>query len=345
MPVVTMLLFLLLTHLLLHHTAWGRYLYAIGGNEEAARLSGVPVVPLKVFAYAYSGLAAGLAALVLTGRLNSAQPTAGTGFELDAIAAAVVGGTSLAGGRGTAWGTFLGALIIGVLNNGMNLLNVSAFYQLITKGIVIVLALLVDRLVREEVKRMVRKFRVLRIGVFALAAWVLALGVTLAQGAVVGLSVSTLNNPFFVALRDGALQAAQKAGIQLVVLDAQDRVDKQVADIEDIVQRRVRVLLVNPTDSAAVVPAIQRANRAGIPRHHRGPGGFRRECRLPHCLGQCGRGSHGCRVHLQLAQGPGQSGGAGGHPRDLGSSGPGPRLQRLPEGKVPGGDGGGPADS
>jgi ribose transport system permease protein len=149
-PVMVMLSFLLLTHFLLQNTALGRYLYAIGGNEEAARLSGVPVARIKVFAYAYSGLAAGLAALVLTGRLNSAQPTAGTGFELDAIAAAVVGGTSLAGGRGTAWGTFLGALIIGVLNNGMNLLNVSSFYQLIAKGAVIVLALLVDRLVRRR---------------------------------------------------------------------------------------------------------------------------------------------------------------------------------------------------
>ncbi len=147
---MVMLSFLLLTHLLLQNTALGRYLYAIGGNEEAARLSGVPVARIKVFAYAYSGLAAGLAALVLTGRLNSAQPTAGTGFELDAIAAAVVGGTSLAGGRGTAWGTFLGALIIGALNNGMNLLNVSSFYQLIAKGVVIVLALLVDRLVRRR---------------------------------------------------------------------------------------------------------------------------------------------------------------------------------------------------
>jgi len=149
-PVMVMLSFLLLTHLLLQNTALGRYLYAIGGNEESARLSGVPVARIKVFAYAYSGLAAGFAALVLTGRLNSAQPTAGTGFELDAIAAAVVGGTSLAGGRGTAWGTFLGALIIGVLNNGMNLLNVSSFYQLIAKGAVIVLALLVDRLVRRR---------------------------------------------------------------------------------------------------------------------------------------------------------------------------------------------------
>lgn len=96
-------------------------------------------------------------------------------------------------------------------------------------------------------------------------AMAVGLGCALAQGSQVGLSLSTLNNPFFVALRDGAQQAAQKAGVQLIVLDAQDRVDKQVSDIEDLIQRRVRVILINPTDSAAVVPAIQKANTAGIP--------------------------------------------------------------------------------
>lgn len=96
-------------------------------------------------------------------------------------------------------------------------------------------------------------------------AMAVGLGCTLAQGVQVGLSLSTLNNPFFVALRDGAQQAAQKAGVRLIVLDAQDRVDKQVSDIEDLIQRRVRVILINPTDSAAVVPAIQKANTAGIP--------------------------------------------------------------------------------
>jgi ribose transport system permease protein len=119
----------------------------VGGNEEAARLSGIPIVSVKLFTYAYSGLAAALGGLVLTGRLNSAQPTAGSGFELDAIAAAVVGGASLSGGRGGVIGSFLGAAIIGVLNNGMNLLNVSAFYQQIVKGAVILGALLIDRLV------------------------------------------------------------------------------------------------------------------------------------------------------------------------------------------------------
>ncbi|HEY4730959.1 MAG TPA: ribose ABC transporter permease, partial [Myxococcales bacterium] len=114
---------------------------------EAARLSGIPIVSVKLFTYGYSGLAAALGGLVLAGRLNSAQPTAGSGFELDAIAAAVVGGASLSGGRGGVIGSFLGAAIIGVLNNGMNLLNVSAFYQQIVKGAVILGALLIDRLV------------------------------------------------------------------------------------------------------------------------------------------------------------------------------------------------------
>ncbi|HEX7021699.1 MAG TPA: ribose ABC transporter permease [Trueperaceae bacterium] len=145
-PAWIMLAFLLLTHFILQHTALGRAVYAIGGNEEAARLSGIPIARVKLFTYAYAGLAAAVAAIVLDGRLNSAQPTAATGAELDAIAAVVVGGTSLFGGRGNAFGTLLGALIIGVLNNGMNLLGVSSFYQQIVKGGVILLALLVERL-------------------------------------------------------------------------------------------------------------------------------------------------------------------------------------------------------
>jgi ribose transport system permease protein len=146
-PIWVMVAFLSLTYFLLRFTALGRAIYAVGGNEEAARLSGIPIVSVKLFTYGYSGLASALGALVLTGRLNSAQPTAGSGFELDAIAAVVVGGTSLSGGRGGVVGSFLGAAIIGVLNNGMNLLNVSAFYQQIVKGGVILGALLVDRLV------------------------------------------------------------------------------------------------------------------------------------------------------------------------------------------------------
>lgn len=144
-PIWIMLGFLVVTHVILRYTALGRAVYAIGGNEEAARLSGIPVRRVQAFTFAYSGLAAALAAMVLTGRLNSAQPSAGTMFELDAIAAVVVGGTSLFGGRGGVFGTLVGALIIGVINNGMNLLNVPSFYQQIVKGGVILGALLIER--------------------------------------------------------------------------------------------------------------------------------------------------------------------------------------------------------
>lgn len=144
-PVWITALALLATWFLLRRTGWGRGVYALGSSENAATFAGLNVTRLKISVYAYTGLLAGLAALLLTSRLNSAQPTAGEGFELDAIAAVVVGGTSLAGGRGSVIGTLLGALIIGVLNNAMNLLNVNPFFQMIVKGAVILGALLLER--------------------------------------------------------------------------------------------------------------------------------------------------------------------------------------------------------
>jgi ribose transport system permease protein len=129
----------------LTQTRFGRYVYAVGGNETVARLSGVNVTAVKIVVYGISGLLSALAGIILTARLESAQPTAGTGYELDAIAAAVVGGTSLAGGKGTIFGTLVGALIIGVLNNALNLMDVSSYYQMVAKGAVILLAVLVDR--------------------------------------------------------------------------------------------------------------------------------------------------------------------------------------------------------
>lgn len=147
-PVLLMVLILGLTYFLLRHTPLGSYIYATGGNEEAARLSGVKVARVKSVVYLISGLYAALSGMILAGRLGSAQPNTGEGFELDAIAAVVLGGTSLMGGKGLIWGTLIGAFIIGVLNNGFNLLNVSPFYQLIAKGAVIILAVLVDQLLK-----------------------------------------------------------------------------------------------------------------------------------------------------------------------------------------------------
>nr|WP_245824134.1 ribose ABC transporter permease [Sporomusa malonica] len=144
-PVVIMALIFISAYFLLKKNQLGRYIYAIGGNEEAARLSGISTKKILVTVYTLSGLLAGLSGIILTSRLNSAQPTAGMGFELDAIAAVVLGGTSLAGGLGTIGGTLVGAMIIGVLDNGLNLLNVSSFYQQVAKGAVILLAVLLDR--------------------------------------------------------------------------------------------------------------------------------------------------------------------------------------------------------
>lgn len=128
----------------LNHTRFGRYVYALGGNESATRLSGINVDRVKVGVYAICGLLAALAGIIVTSRLSSAQPTAGMGYELDAIAAVVLGGTSLMGGKGRIMGTLIGALIIGFLNNALNLLDVSSYYQMIAKAVVILLAVLVD---------------------------------------------------------------------------------------------------------------------------------------------------------------------------------------------------------
>lgn len=129
---------------LLNHTRFGRYVYALGGNESATRLSGIDVDKVKIGVYAICGLLAAVAGIIVASRLSSAQPTAGMGYELDAIAAVVLGGTSLAGGRGRIMGTLIGALIIGFLNNALNLLDVSSYYQMIAKAVVILLAVLVD---------------------------------------------------------------------------------------------------------------------------------------------------------------------------------------------------------
>jgi ribose transport system permease protein len=129
---------------LLNHTRFGRYIYALGGNESATQLSGINVDRIKIGVYAICGALSALAGIIITSRLSSAQPTAGMGYELDAIAAVVLGGTSLAGGKGRIMGTLVGALIIGVLNNALNLLDVSSYYQMIVKAVVILLAVLVD---------------------------------------------------------------------------------------------------------------------------------------------------------------------------------------------------------
>lgn len=144
-PVIIMLVIFLILYFVLHQTAFGKQVFAIGGNEAAAYISGINVWRVKRIVYAISGVLAAVAGLLITSRLNSAQPTAGVSYEMDAIASVVLGGTSMSGGAGHIGGTLIGALIIGVLNNGLNLLGVSSFYQQIIKGIVIIIAVLLDR--------------------------------------------------------------------------------------------------------------------------------------------------------------------------------------------------------
>lgn len=151
-PVLVMVAMGLIAALVLARTYTGRAMFAIGGNEEAARLSGIDVKRRKLVVYALSGLFAAVAGIVLAARLTSAQPQAAAGYELDAIAAVVIGGASLSGGSGKVSGTLIGALILAVLRNGLNLLSVSAFWQQVATGLVIALAVLLDTLRRRSAR-------------------------------------------------------------------------------------------------------------------------------------------------------------------------------------------------
>lgn len=144
-PVVFMVIVFGIAFYVLSQTRYGRYIYALGGNEDSARLSGINTDKIKTLVYIICGAAAALSGIIVTSRIGSASPNAGVGFELDAIAAVVLGGTTLVGGEGSVVGTIIGALIIGVLNNGLNLMNVSPFYQSIIKGIVILLAVMSEK--------------------------------------------------------------------------------------------------------------------------------------------------------------------------------------------------------
>jgi len=150
MPVWISIVVIVIAAVFVRKTRTGRYIYAIGGNERAALLSGINVKRVKIVVYVLAGFLSALGGLLVTARLDSAQPNAGMGYELDSIAAVVIGGTSLNGGKGSIIGTVIGALIIGVLNNGLVLLNVSPFWQQVIKGLVILLAVVIDRMQRKE---------------------------------------------------------------------------------------------------------------------------------------------------------------------------------------------------
>ncbi|MFJ6566066.1 substrate-binding domain-containing protein [Streptomyces sp. NPDC091292] len=282
-PVLVMVAMGLVTAVVLGRTYLGRSMYAIGGNEEAARLSGLRVKRQKLAIYALSGLFAAVAGVVLASRLASAQPQAAQGYELDAIAAVVIGGASLSGGVGKASGTLIGALILAVLRNGLNLLSVSAFWQQVVIGVVIALAVLLDTLRRRTGatggtgvtgtgpsgsggRRKAATYAV----AFVCVAAVLG-GVSLVNSGSsdartkVGMSLSTLNNPFFVQMKAGAQKEAKAAGIDLTVTDAQNDASQQANQLQNFTSEGMKSIIVNPVDSDAVGPAVRSANQGDIP--------------------------------------------------------------------------------
>lgn len=143
-PIIVLIFVFVVCNIILKKTLLGRYIYAVGGNEQASRASGININQVKMAVYSIAGLLAGLAGILLTSRITTGQPNAGAGFELDAIAAAVIGGTSTSGGTGTMTGTLIGVLLIGVINNGLDLLNVTSYYQQVVMGIIIIGAVVLD---------------------------------------------------------------------------------------------------------------------------------------------------------------------------------------------------------
>ncbi|MDH6226900.1 MULTISPECIES: ABC transporter permease/substrate-binding protein [Streptomyces] len=280
-PVLVMVVLGLITALVLGRTYIGRSMYAIGGNEEAARLSGLKVKKQKLAIYALSGLFAAAAGIVLASRLSSAQPQAAQGYELDAIAAVVIGGASLAGGVGKASGTLIGALILAVLRNGLNLLSVSAFWQQVVIGVVIALAVLLDTVRRKAGATPAaaspagggnrgRQAVTYLLAAVVAAAVVAAMsflhnGSDAAARQKVGLSLSTLNNPFFVQIRQGAEQEAEKLGVDLTVTDAQNDASQQANQLQNFTSSGLSTIVVNPVDSDAAGPSVRSANKADIP--------------------------------------------------------------------------------
>ncbi|MFF3844601.1 substrate-binding domain-containing protein [Streptomyces sp. NPDC002328] len=278
-PVLVMIVMGLIAAFVLGRTYIGRSMYAIGGNEEAARLSGLRVKKQKLAIYALSGVFAAAAGIVLASRLSSAQPQAADGYELDAIAAVVIGGASLAGGTGKASGTLIGALILAVLRNGLNLLSVSAFWQQVVIGVVIALAVLLDTVRRKAGAATPAAGagggRGKQAVTYGLAAVVTAAivgatsflhgGSSASANPKVGLALSTLNNPFFVQIQSGAKAEAKKLGVDLTVTDAQNDASQQANQLQNFTSSGVDSIIVNPVDSDAAGPSVRAAGKADIP--------------------------------------------------------------------------------
>ena len=276
--IITVVLYLA-AHVVLTRTKLGRYAYAIGGNEQAAWLSGVPVGRYKVAIYAVSGVMAGVAAVLMTSRLNAASPLSGEMYELYAIAAAVIGGVSLMGGEGRVLGTLIGALIMGTLRNGLNALSVPSALEGMVVGGVLIVAVVLDRARhrRSESRRASPWMRYRKMVVTAVVGIVLlaaAVGVRRASstaGEAGSLTVAfvpkALNSPFWAEMERAVEEEAAASGVELVTLAAERETDveRQFQIVENLIQQDVDAILLSPAGSKELLPAIRKANDAGIP--------------------------------------------------------------------------------
>jgi len=260
-PIVIMVSVFVVSYLVLSRTTLGRYMYAVGGNEEAARASGIRVNRIKLAAYAICGALAGLAGIIQASRISTGQPNAGISYELDAIAAVVIGGTSLSGGIGGVGGTVLGALIIGVINNGLDLLNVSSYYQQIIKGMIIIGAVALDR---EKVsRRTLIIILCLALGGFFVLTW--QSDAHDKDEVVIGVSLLNVSNEFIVNIKEAIETKAEQRGVRLIINDAQRSAEKQIQQVETFIAHGVNAIILNPCEVEASSPAVDKALDAQIP--------------------------------------------------------------------------------
>lgn len=275
-PVIIMGLVAVVGAIILNKTRLGRYAYALGSNEEAVHLSGIPIDRYKIAIYAFSGLLASIAGIVLTARISSAQPVAGNLLELDAIAAVVIGGASLMGGRGTIFGTIIGVAIIGVLRNGLVLLDVSAFWQQFVIGLVIVLAVAVDQIRQRAPKagaaegqssgRAWIKPGLATAAVGAAALWFVLSTVTNGKTTVVAVVGKAAGGEYWLAVKKGAQEMGTERKVKVIYLGPPTEVDVdgQIRMVEDLIQRKVNGIAISPCDGKALSPVVKRAIAAGI---------------------------------------------------------------------------------
>jgi ribose transport system substrate-binding protein len=255
----------LLMHIVLQHTQVGRYAYAIGGNEQATWLCGINTRAYKIFYYGICGLLAGVAGILTTARLNAASPLAGEMSELYAIAAAVIGGTSLLGGEGLIFGTLIGSLIMGVLRNGLNLLNVPSELEGVVIGLVLVLAVIADRARHTQTPW---RFNRWLTGSAVLAVVCVFVFVQHTQTKLrVVFIPKTLGSPFFLAMQQGAERAAKELGVELVTLAPEREIDveQQYAIVENAIAQKFSGILLTPSGSKELASVVKKAQQANIP--------------------------------------------------------------------------------